>query len=71
MNRKEKLETMLKIQEGINQFKLLIEIQLDNLGKHGKDFSFMRKKYLHDIGIYNMCINRLEERFTKQLNKLK
>ena len=71
MNRKEKLETMLKIQEGINQFKLLIEIQLDNLGKHGKDFSFMRKKYLHDIDIYNMCINRLEERFIKQLNKLK
>jgi len=71
MNRKETLETMLKIQDGINQFKLLIEIQLDNLGKHGKDFSFMRKKYLHDIDIYNRCITRLEERFTKQLNTLK
>ena len=71
MNRKETLETMLKIQDGINQFKLLIEIQLDNVGKHGKAFSFLRKKYLHDIDIYNRCIIRLEERFTKQLNTLK
>jgi len=71
MNRKETLETMLKIQDGINQFKLLIEIQLDNVAKHGKNFSFMRKQYFHNIDIYNRCILRLEERFTKQLNTLK
>jgi len=71
MKKTETLETMLQIQEGINQFKLLIEIQLDNVGKHGKDFNFMRKKYLHNIDIYNRCITRLEERFTTQLNTLK
>lgn len=71
MKRKETLETMLQIEDGINQFKLLIEIELDNVAKHGKDFQELRKKYVHNIDIYNKCITRLEERFTKQLNTLK
>ncbi len=71
MKRKLTLETMLQIEDGINQFKLLIEIELDNVAKHGKDFQELRKKYVHNIDIYNRCITRLEERFTKQLNTLK
>jgi len=71
MKRKLTLETMLQIEDGINQFKLLIEIELDNVAKHGKDFQELRKKYVHNIDIYNKCITRLEERFTKQLNTLK
>ena len=71
MKRKLTLETMLQIEDGINQFKLLIEIELDNVAKHGKDFRELRKKYVHNIDIYNKCITRLEERFTKQLNTLK
>ena len=71
MKRKLTLETMLQIEDGINQFKLLIEIELDNVAKHGKDFQELRKKYVHNIDIYNKCITRLEERFIKQLNTLK
>ena len=72
MNRKETLELLIEIEEAIEHF----ETRIDN-AEWSNGFGFgstcpnIRKKNTHNIIIYGMCIGRLNERFTKQLNKLK
>ena len=72
MNRKETLELLIEIQEAIEHFeKRINEAEWSNAWGLGSEFESIRKKNTHNIIIYGMCIGRLNERFTKQLNALK
>ncbi len=69
MKRIEKLETLIKIEEGIQCFERLISLCQDTV-----NFSYFREikdKYTDKIHTYNMCIDRLNERFDKLVNTLK
>ena len=72
MKRKETLELLIEIQEAIEHFETRInEAEWSNGFGIGLEFGSIREKNTHNIVIYTMCIRRLYERFTKQLNKLK
>ena len=72
MNRKETLELLIEIQEAIEHFETRIDnAEWSNGFGIGLEFGSIREKNEHNIIIYGMCIGRLKERFTKQLNKLK
>ena len=72
MNRKETLELLIKIQEAIEQFEgRIMQCEWSNTLGMGLEIPEIRDKNEHNIIIYGMCIGRLNERFTKQLNALK
>ena len=72
MNRIETLELLIEIQEAIEHFeKRIDDAEWSNGFGLGAEFESIRNKNTHNIIIYGMCIGRLNERFTKQLNKLK
>jgi|9_EtaG_2_1085328.scaffolds.fasta_scaffold00770_14 hypothetical protein len=72
MNRKETLELLIEIEEAIEYFEHKInEADWSDSWGLGSEFESIRKKNMHNIVIYTMCIGRLNERFTKQLNTLK
>ena len=65
MKRIEKLETLIKIEEGIQSYERLISLCQDTI-----DFTYFREikdKYTDKIHTYMMCIERLKERFNKIL----
>mgnify|MGYP003151635350 FL=1 len=72
MNRKETLELLIEIEEAIEHFETRIDnAEWSNGFGAGLEFDSIKKKNEHNIVIYGMCIGRLNERFTKQLNTLK
>ena len=72
MNRKKTLELLIEIQESIEHFETRIDnAEWSNTFGAGLEFDSIKKKNEHNIVIYGMCIGRLNERFTKQLNTLK
>ncbi|ANS03016.1 hypothetical protein [uncultured Mediterranean phage uvDeep-CGR1-KM17-C101] len=72
MKRTEKLELLIEIQEAIEHFeKRINEAEWSNAFGIGLEMPNIHKKNTHNIVIYGMCIGRLNERFTKQLNTLK
>ena len=72
MNRKETLELLIEIDEAIEHFEIRIgEAEWSNGFGIGLEYPNINKKNTHNIIIYGMCIGRLNERFTKQLNTLK
>jgi len=72
MNRTEKLELLLEIEEAIQHFeKRINEAEWSNAWGLGSEFESIRKKNEHNIIIYVMCMRRLNERFIKQLNTLR
>jgi len=58
-------EVCIEILEGINHFKRMIDSRKESILGFAGTFYDLRIKYTHDIEIYNMCINRLEERYYK------
>lgn len=71
MTRLEKLETLVKIEEGIQSFQDRIEIAEEIIVKEGSYFREIRDIYTDKKDTYERCIVRLEERLNKQLNTLK
>ena len=72
MKRQEKLELLLEIEEAIQHFEERIDSTAwSNEFGYGQEFRSMYEINTHNIEIYKMCIDRLNERFTKQLNTLK
>ena len=72
MNRKETLELLIKIEEAIEHFETRIDnAEWSNGFGMGLEIPEIREKNEHNIIIYVMCMRRLNERFIKQLNKLK
>jgi len=68
MERIETLETLIKIEEGIEHFENQIaETKWSNEFGIGLEFKSIREENTNKIHTYNMCIERLNERLTKQL----
>jgi hypothetical protein len=65
MERIEKLETLIKIEEGIQSFERLISLCQDTVEL--TYFREIKDKYTDKIHTYMMCIERLKERFNKIL----
>ena len=71
MTRLEKLETLVKIEEGIQSFFDRIDLKKESIDNMGGYFPELRDKNTNDIHTYMMCIDRLNERFNKLANTLK
>ena len=72
MKRIEKLETLIKIEEGIEHFENQIaETKWSNEFGIGLEFKSINDKNTDRIDTYERCIDRLNERFSKQLLTLK
>ena len=68
MKRIEKLETLIKIEEGIQHFENQIaETKWSNEFGIGLEFKSINDKNTDRIHTYMMCIERLKERFNKIL----
>ena len=72
MKRQEKLELLIQIEESVQYFKNKIdEAEWSNEFGAGLEFKTISDKNTNDIHTFKKCIDRLNERFTKQLNTLK
>ena len=72
MTRTEKLKLLLEIEEArFSFYQKSNEAEWSNSFGVGLEFESIRNKNTHNIEIWQMCIDRLNERFTKQLNTLK
>ena len=72
MTRLQKLETLIKIEEAIQYYENQVhELVYSNQLGAGNMFISIRLKNTHAIEIYEMCIDRLNERFNKLVNTLK
>ena len=71
MKRIEKLETLIKIEEGIQSFINRIEIAEEIIEGEGSYFREIRDIYTDKKDTYLMCIQRLNQRFNKLVNTLK
>lgn len=72
MTRLEKLETLVKIEEAIQHFdNQIAETEWSNEFGIGLQFKSINDKNTDRIHTYNMCIDRLNERFNKLVNTLK
>ena len=65
MTRLEKLETLVKIEEGIQSFTSRIELCQETIETTGTYFREIRDINTDKIHTYMMCIKRLNERFNK------
>ncbi len=72
MTRIKTLETLILIEETKQYYENQIdELVYSNQLGAGNVFMSVRLRNTHDIEIYDMCIDRLEERFSKLANTLK
>jgi hypothetical protein len=72
MDRTEKLELLIEIEEAIQHFDNRIdESKWSNEFGAGLEWRHIYEKNTNDIHTYKMCIDRLNERFSKQLLTLK
>ena len=71
MTRLEKLETLVKIEEGIQSYLNRIEIAEEIIENEGSYFREIRDIYTNKKDTYERCIVRLNERFRKLVLKLK
>ena len=68
----ETLELLIEIQEAIEHFERRIdEAEWSNEFGAGLEWKHINHKNTNNIHTYKKCIDRLNERFTKQLNTLK
>ena len=71
MTRLEKLETLIKIEEGIQSFQDRIYLCQETIETSGSYFREIRDIYTNKKDTYKRCIVRLEERLNKQLKTIK
>ena len=72
MNRTEKLKLLLEIEEAkLSFWQKANEAEWSNHFGPGLEFESIRNKNTHNIEIWEKCIDRINERFTKQLKTLK
>ena len=72
MKRQEKLELLIEIDEAVQYFERKIDADAwSNEFGAGLEWKHINHKNTNNIHTYKKCIDRLNERFTKQLNTLK
>ena len=72
MERQETVNLLNKILDAIEHYEEIIDhCKWSNEFGGGSEFKSIRNKNTNNIHTYGMCIDRLNERFIKQLNTLK
>lgn len=72
MKRQKKLELLIEIEESVQYFEHKIDmLAWSNEFGAGLEWRHIYEKNTNNIHTYKMCIDRLNERFTKQLNTIK
>ena len=72
MKRQKKLELLIEIEESVQYFEHKIDmLAWSNEFGAGLEWNNINEKNTNDIHTFKKCIDRLNERFTKQLNTLK
>lgn len=66
-----KHQDCIEILEAIQTFEMLIKSGKENIDGFAGTFPEIRRKYIHNIEIYQMCITRLQERYNKINNQIK
>lgn len=61
----EKHQLKIEILEAIQHFARMIEHKQESIDGFPGTFINLRMKYLHNIEIYNKCINRLKQRYNE------
>ena len=64
-------ETCIEILEGISYYKRMISHRWDSINGFPGEFPWLRAKYVHDVDIYQRCIERLTSRFNSMMNQIK
>ena len=55
----------IEILEAIRHFENAIKLKTGSINGYPGTFPELRRKYIHNIEIYNKCIQRLTERYSK------
>ena len=58
-------QQLIEIVEAIQHFQMAKRHTIQSIEGFGGTFPRLRKKYIHNIDIYNRCINRLKERYSR------
>jgi len=61
----DKHQQCIEIVEAIAHFQMSKRHTIRSIESFGGTFPNLRKKYIHNIDIYNRCINRLKERYNR------
>ena len=64
-------EKCIEVLEAIRTFERFIKSAHENIDGFAGTFPELRRKYIHRIEIYQMCITRLQERYSKINNQIK
>ena len=59
-----------EIIEGIEYFERAKRMARENINGFAGSFPNLRKRYLHDLDIYGMCVERLKLRYHKQMEQI-
>jgi hypothetical protein len=62
---KKKHQQGIEILEAMETFNRRIKSTQDSLNGFGGQFEWLRKKYTHNIEIYEKCVERLYQRYMK------
>jgi hydroxypyruvate isomerase len=63
-----KHEQAIAILDAIEHLHSMIKLKKYSISGFSGTFTELRKKYVHNIEIYTMCINRLQQRYDKLFN---
>jgi ABC-type Zn uptake system ZnuABC Zn-binding protein ZnuA len=66
----DKLQTCIEILEAITHFENMIKLKKESINGFSGTFPELRKKYLHNIQIYQKCMIRLIQRYKTILNQI-
>ena len=71
MNRIDTHRKCIALLEAIETFQAFIKNRSESLNGYISQFPVLVKKYENEIDTYHRCIERLEQRYNKQLNLLR
>lgn len=63
-------QTCIELIEAMDHFKRMVQLTNDSIEGFPGSFPELKRKYNHKLEIYRACINRLEDRYHKQLKTL-
>ena len=61
----DKHQSLIELAEAIHSFQMSRKLTIQSIEGFGGTFPELRRKYIHNIDIYNRCINRLKERYNR------
>lgn len=66
----ERLDTCIKIVEGISYFKRMLKSQQESIDGFQGTFPELRRKLIHRMEVYQKCVDRLQQRYEKAVTGL-